>query len=54
MEQYRVITKDSVIDLQDAINNAITNGWTVQGGLAVSYSPNKQHDYFQAMTRNKN
>mgnify|MGYP003657143984 CR=1 FL=1 len=34
--EYKVINEISLTDLQKEINNHLTSGWTLQGGISVT------------------
>ena len=47
--EYQVVEMFNLVDFQDAVNEEIRKGWTLQGGVAVnSYTGS----YMQAMIRN--
>lgn len=48
--KYRIIEGCSATDLQLKVQQAINEGWSLLGGLSISYNPhNNQFKYAQAM-----
>lgn len=50
--QYKVLTGESVIEIEQRVNEAFLNGWVPQGGLSVlSNAGSKSFSFFQAMVK---
>jgi len=55
--EYRIETRYTVSDLQNAINDLLNEGWILNGGIAVavvSTSYGVEYSYIQAVSRLKN
>jgi hypothetical protein len=48
--QYRIVNVDSVSFLEERIKQYISEGWTPQGGVCVSYQGGDLR-YYQAMIK---
>ncbi len=49
---YKVLTGESVLEIERSVNEALSSGWVPQGGLSVLYnSSTKTFSFFQAMVR---
>ncbi len=52
---YQILTADNAIQLAEAVNRAIDDGWCPSGGVAVGLSDGYEYRYTvcaQAMVRN--
>lgn len=49
---YKVLTGETVLEIERSVNEAFANGWVPQGGLSVLYnSSTKAFSFFQAMVQ---
>lgn len=50
--QYKVVTGESVIEIERGVNEAFAAGWVPQGGISVQYNTStKTFSFFQAMVK---
>jgi len=51
--EYKIMAGNSMAYLQDKVNEAIENGWRLQGGIAThgAVRTGGAHGYVQAMVR---
>jgi hypothetical protein len=49
--KYTIISDDNLENFEKAIKNKLTAGWTLVGGIFVSYLSNGQVRYHQAITK---
>ena len=50
--RYKVLTGETVLEIERAVNEAFDSGWVPQGGLSVLYnSSSKTFSFFQAMVK---
>ncbi|MCW3111158.1 MAG: hypothetical protein JWQ09_5664 [Segetibacter sp.] len=50
--QYKVVTGESVLEIERSVNEAFSSGWVPQGGLSVLHnSSTKTFSFFQAMVK---
>jgi hypothetical protein len=50
--QYKVLTGETVLEIERGVNEAFATGWVPQGGLSVLFnSSNKTFSFFQAMVK---
>ncbi|MCW3114138.1 MAG: hypothetical protein JWR18_2534 [Segetibacter sp.] len=50
--QYKVLTGETVLEIERSVNEAFTSGWVPQGGLTVLYNASsKGFSFFQAMVQ---
>ena len=54
--RYMIVERDNAQSLEEAINNMLTLGWVLQGGVSVSYTQSSGHSfmytrYTQAMVK---
>ena len=48
--EYKIITETDFDRLEQSVNEAITNGWTPQGGICVARTA-RGCEFAQAMTK---
>lgn len=54
LSQYKILTSEGVIETERLVNEAISNGWIPQGGLAVTYDKSsKAYTFSQAVVKVK-
>ncbi|WP_018613234.1 DUF1737 domain-containing protein [Segetibacter koreensis] len=54
LSQYKIITGESVIEIEQNVNENINNGWEVQGGVSVMFQQStKSYTFCQAMVKAK-
>ena len=52
--QYKIVTGDNVIEIEQNVNENIVNGWEVQGGVSVIFPQStKAYTFCQAMVKVK-
>lgn len=50
--QYKVLTGETVFEIERNINEAFVSGWVPQGGISAGYNPDaKTHSFFQAVVK---
>ena len=50
--RYKVLTGESVLEIERSVNEAFGSGWVPQGGLSVLYnSASKTFSFFQAVVK---
>ena len=53
--EYKVINENSLIQFEQEVNNHLTSGWKLKGGVSVSRAKhnggNDELRYFQALTK---
>ena len=50
--QYKVVTGESVLEIERNVNEAFGSGWVPQGGVSVTYNTNtKTFSFFQSMVK---
>ena len=50
--RYKVLTGETVLEIERSVNEAFSSGWVPQGGLSVLYnSSSKTFSFFQAMVK---
>jgi hypothetical protein len=50
--QYKILTGEAVLEIEQRVNEAFANGRVPQGGLSVIYnSSTKTFSFFQAMVK---
>ena len=54
VSQYKIVTGDNVIEIEQNVNENIVNGWEVQGGVSVIFHQStKAYTFCQAMVKVK-
>jgi hypothetical protein len=54
VSQYKIVTGDNVIEIEQNVNENIVNGWEVQGGVSVIFHQStKSYTFCQAMVKVK-
>ncbi|WP_147203888.1 DUF1737 domain-containing protein [Segetibacter aerophilus] len=49
---YKILTGETVLEIERSVNEAFPSGWVPQGGLSVIYnSSSKTFSFFQAMVK---
>ncbi len=52
--KYKVVTAESLLEMERNVNEAIISGWAPKGGFSVVYnSSTKILSYFQALSKEK-
>jgi hypothetical protein len=50
--QYKVLTGESVLEIERNVNEAFGSGWVPQGGVSTTYnSATKSFSFFQAVVK---
>lgn len=49
--KYRIVIKDTAMDLALAVQKAIEDGWEPQGGVGIDGSSRYNTYYYQAMVK---
>lgn len=50
--QYKILTGESVLEIERNVNEAFSGGWVPQGGVSVTYNANtKTFSFFQSVVK---